>query len=180
MEKILQILKILIAFYLFYIFLSALQITNIFNETRPEKYLYSQKLDKIYELVHAHKAEKVQDSALCFTPEYQAEILNKGKVIIDSSIVETYQENGYFYVKVDIGNDWFGRVSAKLGCDEELYKQIRMFEFKTVLMVADINKIVCSDYDLIALRDDKQVVVEKSKNIVLSGECLEVVQLSAF
>ena len=47
-------------------------------------------------------------------------------------------------------------------------------------MVADINKIVCGDYDLMALRDDKQVVVEKSKNIVLSGECLEVVQLSAF
>ena len=174
-----KILQIALLGYFALVMYTTINIPSFFIKSSHETYNYSKKLDVIRELAESHDAFLLDDSIQSFSQEYQSKILNK-RVILDSTIIGTEIENGDYFVKVDLGADRHGRIFAKLSCDKTLYNAINEFIFHDALLIADISQINISDSLNYIFRDDSEFLAETGSDIILSGTCIDAVELAAF
>jgi hypothetical protein len=179
MKAVKKILQAALFGYFLLVLYSTINIPSFFYKSSHQQYNYSKKLDVIKQLAESHKAFLLDDSVQSFSQEYQAKILNN-KVILDSTIIGTEKDSKNYYVKADLGAGRHGRIFAKLVCDKKLYNAINEFNFHNALLIADIKQIDISDSLHYLFKDDKEILAETGPDILLSGACIDAVELAAF
>lgn len=158
---------------------TTINIPGFFKDVSHQKYSYSKKLEVVRELAKTYDAEIIDDSSNSFSADRQNNLLTK-TVLLDSTIIGTEAEEDKYYVKVNIGRKSSSRVFAKLQCEESLYKTIREFTFKEALIVADLDQITISDSLHYVFKEDEEILADVGPDILLTGTCLDAIELAAF
>ncbi len=179
MKAFKKILFSSVVIYLIIVVYTTMNIPDFFHDMSHEQYSYSKKLEVVRELADSYNAIVLNESENSLEAENRLALLGKN-VLLDSTIIGTETENDIYYVKLDLGVHNSVRVFAKLQCDESLYKSICDFKFKDALLVASINKIDMSDSLRYVIRDEQEILADVGSDILLTGSCLEAVELAAF
>jgi len=113
-----------------------------------------------------------------FTAELQKYIL-QNNVILDSSVISTSKLNDQFFVNLQISMT-SKKVFARLKCDEEMYDAINNFKFVDALVVADISSVKVLSFPVEIFIDDETYLANLGEDIILSGNCIEAIELASF
>jgi hypothetical protein len=132
----------------------------------------SEQLKNEYDAVSTHD---VFDE---LTADLQAYLLNNN-VVLDSTIISKINKNGSYYVKLQIGKKP-NRVFAYLECSRDLFESINSFSFQNALIAADLTKVSIQETPIGIFINDEIMITHLGKDILLSGECLEAIELAAF
>lgn len=170
------ILKIFLLGYVVLIFISNMQCkpdhpaeNDLQNKSKAAKYL-----------LNKHKASFLPDSANEFSLKFQKQLMNR-TVVLDSIVGRLIQENGEFYVKAEVASDSTCRIFAKLKCSEKQKDNIKKSKFPYALIAANISRIDKSDskFGIVDIHNEKKTIAFGSE-ILITGECIEIIELNYF
>lgn len=177
MKKLIKIL--LVAGYLSYIF--TIVITNI---DLKEVDLFAEdsislvhKNELVSSLQNKYSTLILPESSGDFTESFINRLLNS-VTIIDTLQTDVVGKADELYIYVEAKSDKNGRIFAKLKCDESIADKVRNRKSPGALLAARINGVNKS----IALGEIKisnQIqLMNIGEDVLLTGECLEYIELS--
>ncbi len=128
-------------------------------------------------LIEKYNTRLLIDSSTVLTNELQKNILKSGTVVLDSIVKSFYQQDGKYFLNVEVCGDSSQKIIARLNCDEEIKKSFREINHSSLLIAARITRVeeLIEDY---VSEDDliHSSVVLKREEIVLYGECYELLK----
>lgn len=112
-----------------------------------------------------------------FSEDFIKKLLN-GVTIIDTLHIDIVKKAGEFYIYVEAKSDNNGRIFAKLRCDDSIIKKVRNKKFPGALLVAKIEGVNKSNVLGEVKADDYLNLINIGEDVLLTGECLEYIELS--
>lgn len=178
MKNFKKFLLLLIPLYFIFMLITMNRFSSneIYNEYNG-RYL-SEKNEIKSNLIDQYDAVNPNDYSKLFAPEFQKYILAK-KVILDSTIIGAYQTSDAFFVNLQIGNP-NGRIFARLQCDEHMFEEINKFRFSDALVVADISTLDIQSTPIDIFIEDDNFTTYLGEDILITGNCIEAIELASF
>ncbi|MBN1301783.1 MAG: hypothetical protein JW995_11265 [Melioribacteraceae bacterium] len=176
--KISAIIKSFVLIYLCLVVYSNVNIElQLFNDCGQISYNRISESRK--ELEKKYGAESISDRSKLHDREYQSKILGRN-IIIDTSIIKIDYSNNHNYIDVELERTAKGSVYGRLLVDNELMELINSFNFREALMVAQIDRIQSESASYIVYSEEKKFVSSFGNDVMLSGICIDAVEIPAF
>jgi hypothetical protein len=112
-----------------------------------------------------------------FTDRYIKNLIGS-VTIIDTLRTDIVEKAGELFVYVEAKSDHSGRIFAKLKCDDRIVEKVKNKRFPGALLAAKINSVKKTDVQGEVRVDDYNRSIDIGEDILLTGECLEFIELS--
>jgi hypothetical protein len=116
-------------------------------------------------------------SASDFTDSYVKNLLGN-VAIIDTLRTDIVEKAGESFVYVEAKSDHSGRIFAKLKCDDRIVEKVKNKRFPGALLAAKISCVKKTDVQGEIRVDDYISSINIGEDVLLTGECLEFIELS--
>ena len=175
-----KVYKILFSIsFIFYIV--TILLTNIdFNETNyinEDSVNVVMKNDMIRSLESKYNSIILPKSSKEFSAGYIKKLLNS-VTIIDTLHTDIVNKDGEFFIYVEAKSDDNGRIFAKLRCGDSILEKVRNKISPGALLAAKINGVTKSNVLGEVKFDDNLNLINIGEDVLLTGECIEYIELS--
>jgi len=148
--------------------------TEYFNEDSVNILL---KNEMINSLESKYQGRVLAKSSIDFSESYIKKILNN-VAIIDTLQADIVNKAGESYLFVEAKSDNNGRIFARLKCDDAIADKVKNKRFAGALLAARIEGVERTNVQGEINIDDSVGLVDIGDDIMLTGECLEYIELS--
>ncbi len=172
--------KILIGF-VFIAYASLVIFTNV--EKNESVYFNKDSVDIVLknEIINSletkYQSVILAKSSKDFSENYIEKLLNN-VTIIDTLRTDIFNKAGESYIYVEAKSDDNGRIFARLKCDGEIADKVRNKTFAGALLAARIDGVERTNVQGEIRIDDGIALLDAGEDIMLTGECLEYIELS--
>jgi len=175
-----KIIKILIGIsFIFYIV--TILITNIdFTETNyvnEDSVNVVMKNELMRSLESKYKSIILPKSSKEFSDGYIKKLLNS-VTIIDTLHTDIVSKAGEFFIYVEAKSDNSGRIFAKLRCDDSILEKVKNKKYPGALLAAKISGVDKSNVLGEVEVHDFLNLINIGEDVLLTGECIEYIELS--
>ena len=112
-----------------------------------------------------------------FSDSYIKKLLNN-VTIIDTLQTDVVKKAGESYLYVEARSENNGRIFARLKCNRDIEDKVRNKRFAGALLAARIDGVDKIDVQGEVKIDDEVSLLDIGEDIMLTGECLEYIELS--
>jgi hypothetical protein len=148
--------------------------TEYFNDDSVNVVL---KNEMISSLAGKYNSLILTKSSADFTDGYIKGLLNN-VAIIDTLSTDVVEKGGESFIYVEAKSDNNGRIFAKLKCDDSIVEKVKNKIFPGALLAARIVSVNKVDVEGEVRVDDYPGTVNIGEDVLLTGECLEFIELS--
>jgi len=177
MKKIYKILLgFSFVFYIVTILLTNIDFTEANNLNEDSVHVVS-KNQLITSLESKYRSFILPKSSKAFSEDFIKKTLNS-VTIIDTLHTDIVKNAGESFIYVEAKSDNYGRIFAKLRCDDSILKKVKNKKFPGALIAAKINGVDKSDVLGEVKVQDHLNLINIGEDVLLTGECLEYIEIS--